>query len=91
MRSNRLATLGIFSLLVGCGSKAPALTFCLVESVNHHPAICHCRDASKKVFDLTIEYCDKFVAQPPKDAKALRTYVLGLEKDLATCEAHQKP
>jgi hypothetical protein len=76
-----LLSLGIIS---GCGSSRPALTFCEIRG-KVSPPYCRCEDASGKQFSLTIEACDKFIAQPPLDAEKLRLYVIDLEKKAASC------
>jgi|688.fasta_scaffold08687_10 hypothetical protein len=82
-----LLILGTSSLfLLSCGPKAPKLTFCVVDSYNGRTPSCLCRDADKNSFELTIEECDGFIAQPLADAQLLQQYVNDLERRVARCK-----
>lgn len=81
MRSAILLLLGTLSFL-GCGSRAPKLTFCVIDGKNIKV---YCQDPEGKQFDLSIEQAHKFIAQPPADAQKLRDYVIGLERQVANC------
>lgn len=87
MRLLSLLIIGTSSvILLSCGPQAPKLTFCVVDSYNGRTPSCLCRDPQKRSYELTIEECDGYIAQPLKDAQLLQQYVNDLERRVARCK-----
>lgn len=74
---------GISSLILACGTKAPPVTWCVFDD---QLEVFQCVDPDGKQTQVSLRDGRKYVCESPKDAQVLLTYVHQLEADLARCQ-----
>ena len=75
--------ISLFVFFAACGSHAPKTTWCVFRAEDQ---TFYCTDKDDKDFIVEPKEADKFVAQPMRDAEAIRNYVIDLEKQAAKCQ-----
>jgi hypothetical protein len=75
--------LGISSLFLSCGDKAPPVTWCIFDD---QLEVFDCVSPDGKQTQVSLRDARKYVCQSPRDAQIVQTYVAQLESDLTKCQ-----